>query len=135
MSPWLERHKDRYIDLMYAVSRDGAWEDWIAFFLEAVAASASETIAVVERLQDLQRTYRERFQTARRSALMLRIIDLAFERPVMRLSGLADALGTSYPTAANNVNELIAQGVAEEVEGTYPKLIRFPGVVEALRVG
>jgi len=135
MSPYLERHKDRYIDLMYAVSRDGAWEEWIAFFLEAVAASAGETIAVVERLQDLQRSYRDRFQTARRSALMLRIVDLAFERPVRSISNIADALGVTYAGAANNVNELIAGGVAEEVEGTYPKLIRFPGVLEALQVG
>ena len=135
MSPYLERHKDRYIDLMYAVSQRGAWEDWIAFFLEAVTASASETIAVVERLQDLQREYRDRFQTARRSALMLRIIDLAFERPVRSISDFADALGVTYGGAANNLSELIAQGVAEEVEGTYPKLIRFPGVLEALRVG
>jgi Fic family protein len=127
MSPYLERHKDRYIDLTYAVSREGAWEAGIALFLEAVAASEGETIAVVERLQDLQRSYRERFQTARRSALMLRIIDLAFERPVVRLSGVAEMLGASYPTAANNVGELIAQGVAEEVGGTYPKLIRFSG--------
>lgn len=29
---------------------------------------------------------------------------------------------------------LIAQGVAEEVAGTHPKLIRFPGVLEALGV-
>ena len=135
MSPYLERHKDRYIDLMYAVSRDGAWEEWIAFSLDAVAASAGETIAVVERLQDLQRAYRERFQTARRSALMLRIIDLAFERPVRSMSDIADALGVTYAGAANNVHELVAHGVAEEVEGTYPKLIRFPGVVEAPRVG
>jgi hypothetical protein len=135
MSPYLERHKDRYIDLMYAVSREGAWEAWIAFFLEAVAQSAAETIIVVERLQDLQRAYRARFQTARRSALMLRIIDLAFERPVMAMSQIADALGVSYGGAANNVNELIAQGVAEAVGGTDPKLIRFPGVLEALQVG
>ena len=135
MSPYLERHKDRYIDLMYAVSREGAWTGWIGFFLEAVAASAGETIAVVERLQDLQRTYRERFQTARRSALMLRIIDLAFERPVMNVTDIANALGVTYPGAANNINELIAQGVAEEVAGSYPKLIRFPGVLEALQVG
>ena len=135
MSPYLERHKDRYIDLMYAVSRDGAWEAWIDFFLEAVAASAEETIAVVERLQDLQRAYRERFQTARRSALMLRIIDLAFERPVRSISDFAEALGVTYQGAANNIAELIAQGVAEEVGGTYPKLIRFPGVLAALQVG
>lgn len=135
MSPYLERHKDRYIDLMYAVSRDGAWEEWIAFFLEAVAESAAETIAMVERLQDLQRIYRERFQTARRSALMLRIIDLAFERPVRSISDFAEALGVSYGGAQNNISELIAQGVAEEVGGTYPKLIRFPGVLGALQVG
>lgn len=134
MSPYLERHKDRYIGLMYAVSRDGTWEAWIAFFLEAVAASAAETISVVERLQDLQRTYRTRFQTARRSALVLRIIDLAFERPVMRLSDIAAALGVSYGGAANNVGELIAQGVAEEVAGAYPKLIRFPEVIARLQL-
>jgi Fic family protein len=135
MSPTLERQKDRYIDLMYAVSRDGAWEEWVAFFLDAMAASAAETITVVERLQDLQRDYRERFQTARRSALMLRIVDLAFERPVRSITEVAEGLGVTYQGAANNLRELIAHGVAEEVEGTYPKLIRFPGVVEALRVG
>lgn len=135
MSPYLERHKDRYIDLMYAVSRNGEWEAWIDFFLEAVAVSAEETIAVVERLQDLQRQYRARFQTARRSALMLRIIDLAFERPVQSINDFAQALGVTYGGAQNNLRELIAQGVAEEVEGTYPKLIRFPGVVDALKVG
>jgi predicted transcriptional regulator len=83
----------------------------------------------------LQHDYRERFQTARRSALMLRIVELAFERPVRSITDFAEALGVTYAGAANNLRELIAQGVAEEVEGTYPKLIRFPGVVEALRVG
>jgi Fic family protein len=119
---------------MYAVSREGAWGAWIAFFLEAVAASAAETIAVVERLQDLQREYRERFQTAQRSALRLSIIDLAFERPVRSISDIASALGVSYGGALNNIKVLIAQRVAEEVPGTYPKLIRFPGVLEALQV-
>jgi Fic family protein len=134
MSPWLERHKDHYIDLMFSVSKNGEWETWIAFFLDAMAASASETISVVERIQDLKQEYRERFQQARRSALMLRIIDLAFERPAMRLTDIAEQLGVTYAGAANNVKELIREGVAEEVLWTYPKVIRFPGVVEALRV-
>lgn len=134
MSPWLERHKDQYIDLMFAVSKKGEWDSWVAFFLDAMTASANETIRVVERIQDLKQEYRERFQQARRSALMLRIIDLAFERPAMRLTAIAEQLGVTYAGAANNVKELIREGVAEEVLWAYPKVIRFPGVVEALRV-
>lgn len=134
MSPWLERNKDRYIDLMFGVSKDGDWESWIAFFLDAMAQSAADTISVVERVQDLQRDYRERFQQARKSALMLRIIDLAFERPAMRVSDIANALGVTYAGAANNIKELVRQGVAEELDWTYPKVIRFPGVVEAFKI-
>lgn len=135
MSPWLERNKAFYIDLMFEVSQSGNWVPWIHFFLRAVAESAEETIEVVQRIQHLQRDYRERFQTARRSALMLRVIDLAFERPVMTITGLAETLGVTYPAAANNLKPLLAAGVAEELAGTYPKLIVFPGVMEAMRVG
>lgn len=134
MSPWLEQHKAHYIDLMFEVSQTGNWIPWIHFFLRAVAESAEETIRVVQRIQDLQREYRERFQTARRSALMLRIIDLAFERPVMSVTDIAQALGVTYAGAANNVRELLREGVAEEIPWAYPKLIRFPGVMEVMRV-
>lgn len=99
--------------------------------LEAVADSAGETITVVKRPQDLQHGYRAPSQTARRSALMLRIIDLAFERPVRSISGVAELLDVTNQGAANNLNEQIAQSVAEEVEDSYLRLIRFPGVLAA----
>jgi Fic family protein len=133
MSPYFERHKDRYIDLMFGVSRDGAWLEWIDFFLDAVATSAAGTIQVADRLQALQLRYRERFQTARRSALILRIIDLAFERPARLVRDIATELGVSYQGAANNINELVRQGIAEEID-TYPKVIVFPEILEALRL-
>ncbi len=44
-------------------------------------------------------------------------IDLGFRR----------GTGVTYGGAMNNINELITQGVAEEVGGTYPKPVRFPG--------
>ena len=100
------------------MSRDEAWEPRVAFFLDTMAQAAAETIAVVDGLQDLQRRYRERFQTARRSALMLKVIDLAFEQPVMTMATIERALDVSYGGAANNVNALVTAGVAEEVPGT-----------------
>lgn len=133
MSPYLERHKDTYIDLMYDVSRKGAWKDWVGFFLEAVQQSALGTIRVAERLQDLHRNYRGRFQTAQSSALVLRIIDLAFERPARIVSDIATELGVTYQGAANNIVKLIKAGVAEEID-SYPRVIVFPEILEALRI-
>lgn len=133
MSPWLERNKDRYIDLMFEVSRQGAWQPWLHFFLQGVTASALGTIAVVERLQDLQRQYRERFQKAGRSALISRIIDLAFAQPVMTVGEIATRAQTSYQSAANNIAPLVKAGVAREV-GSHPKLIVFSEVLDALQV-
>ncbi len=53
---------------------------------------------------------------------------LAFDQPVRSGTNIADALGVTYERGANNIAELVAQGVA----GSYSKLIRFPGVSEAL---
>jgi Fic family protein len=133
MSPWLERHKDRYIDLMYEVSRKGEWIPWISFFLEAVVESAYSTIRVVERLQDLQARYREQFQTARRSALLPRIVDLAFEQPAMTITDIAEQIGVTYQAASNNVAVLVKAGLAIEY-GSHPKVIIFEEILEALRV-
>jgi Fic family protein len=133
MSPWLERHKDRYIDLMYEVSRKGEWIPWVSFFLEAVVESAYSTIRVVERLQDLQAKYREQFQTARRSALLPRIIDLAFEQPAMTITDIAAQIGVTYQAASNNVAELVKAGLAIEF-GSHPKVIIFEEILEALRM-
>lgn len=134
MSPWLERNKDRYIDTMFEVSRSGDWVRWFEFFLLAVAESASETITVIESLKALQAEYHEKFQTARRSALILKIIDLAFERPVLRVTDIAEKLNVTYAGAANNVNILLKDGVATEIPSAYPKTIRFHGIIDALRL-
>lgn len=55
--------------------------------------------------------------------------------PVRSISDFAEVLGVTYGGAMNNVRELIAQGVAEEMGASYAKLILFPGVLAALQVG
>jgi predicted transcriptional regulator len=48
---------------------------------------------------------------------MLRIVDLAFERPVRSITDFAEALGVTYAGAANNLRELIALGVRRRWRG------------------
>jgi Fic family protein len=133
MSPWLERNKNRYIDLMYDVSYKGAWTEWIAFFLEAIKESAQATIKVIQRLQDLQQKYRGQFQKARQSALIPRIIDFAFESPYMTIPRIADLTGVSYQSASNNLTTLVKAGIANEY-GSHPKIIVFKEILDALNL-
>lgn len=65
---------------------------------------------------------------------MLKIIDLAFERPVLRITDIADRLEVTYAGAANNVNTLLGESVAVEVSGVYPKTVRFPEIIDILRL-
>ena len=132
LSPYFESHKDQYIDLLFEVSRTGAWNQWISFFLRGVIDSCSQTISIADRLLALQKAYRERLQKSRSSTLILRIIDLAFERPVRSVTGIAEALNVSYQGASNNIRILLDEGIARDIGSRYPRLIIFPEIIDCV---
>lgn len=111
MSPFFEDRRDEYVDLMLAVSQQGAWTDWIGFFLEGVIASCQETIATIERINALRQKYQDRCSQARSSALLMRIIDNLFEQPVTTIPGTQRLTGLSYRAAQNNIERLVSYGV------------------------
>lgn len=122
ISPVLERRKDEYIDAMFEVSRSGAWENWLAFFLSVVEETCRETIAIADRLFLLRERYRKALQSAGRSALLLSIVDRLFTRPVFSIPQLADHLGVTYPAAQKNLETVLSLGFVEEVpETAHPK--------------
>jgi Fic family protein len=107
LSTYFEKHNDEYIDRMYAVSRSGEWEDWIEFFLRGVTASAHSGIRKANALRELRRTYMERVQSVRSSALLAKIIDRLFAAAATTIPIVANDLGISYNAAKNNIQRLI----------------------------
>lgn len=118
LSPVLERRKDEYIDLMYEVSRTGAWSPWIIFFLDVVRAAAEEAISTAEDLLALQTDYRARLQRAGRSANLLAIVDLIFKRPILSIPQIARDIGVTYRAAQLNVESLVSAGIVAEMTGS-----------------
>lgn len=122
ISPVLERRKDEYIDHMFEVSRSGAWESWLGFFLSVVEETCRETITIADRLFLLRERYRKELQAAGRSALLLSIVDRLFTRPVFSIPQLAEHLGVTYPAAQKNLETVLSLGFVEEVpETVHPK--------------
>lgn len=118
LSPVFERRKDEYIDRMYDVSRYGAWNAWITFFLDVVAEASEATISTADALLALQSDYRTRIREVGRSANLVTILDLLFRHQVVTIPRVAEHLNVQYRSAQLNVEALVRAGILEEVAET-----------------
>lgn len=84
VSPWFELRRSEYQDELLALSCDGNWDRWIAFFAEGVAASAAASQGKVEDLVALQQRLRQKVQEAGKRGAAERLA--------------ADLVGDPYPT-------------------------------------
>ena len=99
LSTYLEKHFDKYIDLMFEVSRSGAWGDWIEFFLQGVEECSKSAIKKSHELQDLQSKYSEQVQSARSSALLAKLVASLFAIPATTTPSAAKELNITYNTS------------------------------------
>jgi len=121
LSPVIERHKDAYIDAMYAVSARGEWAAWLKFFFNVVTQSCRETIETIDRLLALQSKYRATASSQIRSANVLTIVDMLFDSPVLAPRQIVERLGISDVAARNLLAKLCTLDILEEVADIYPK--------------
>jgi Fic family protein len=114
LSAHFERHRQDYYDLLMATSAQGAWRDWLLFFLRGVAEQARDAIRRSKRLQDLQSEWRQHLTHARASALLLYLIDSLFASPFLTIPGAQHLLGVTYRTAQRNIGKLMAAGILQQ---------------------
>lgn len=119
MSPFYDDHKDDYIDLLFAVSTDSAWEPWLEFCLRGTVEVCADAI----KRCDLLRGFREKYhaQADRTGRRIHRLIEMLFSNPIVRVSDIARKLGVTYPTAKTDIDRLAALNILRELPGVYPK--------------
>jgi Fic family protein len=97
------RHRRDYVDLMFNVSADGAWTEWIRFFVEGVAAEAVTARVLAERIITLHRRWSDDLVSADAPARLVRLLDKVFEHPVVSVRAAGEHLGVSHPTARKDI--------------------------------
>jgi Fic family protein len=117
LSAYFERHRAAYYDHLLAVSRKGAWEDWLLFFLRGVTTESRDAARRAGRLFELRESYRERLLREGARANLLAAVDHLFARPVTDIRDLAQVLGVTFEAARRLVNSLEEEGVLEEITG------------------
>ena len=141
LSRYIIENKNEYYDRLLAVTRDGAWHEWLSFMLSAVQSTSEETLATIDRIQGLRRTIREQMRSNRGSS-NADLLDLLLERPYCRIADVENACNVTRPTATKRLEELVAAGVLDDrragrdrlfVNVPLMEILRNPGTAEPAR--
>lgn len=118
LSLYFKAHRNRYYDHLQRVRTEGAWEQWLEFFLEGAATTAQEaadTAAKILRLFSLDRRKIQRL--GRSSSSALRVHEYMRRKPIANIAAAAKSLKLSVPTVTVALNHLLRIGVVEEITG------------------
>lgn len=116
LSLYFKRHRAEYYRRLDRVRSHGDWEDWVDFFLEGVAQTASGAVSTAQRLVALFERDRQRVQEAGGGSA-LRVLDSLRQRPLSSLKRLAAESGLSFPTVGKATLALEYLGVVDELTG------------------
>ena len=115
ISYFLKKNQIEYYDRISEVRRSGNYEQWIAFFLEAVSAAAKDSLTTVENLSALHDRNIEKLPTTnRRSDNVRRVFDYIEQYPIIDIKRTAADLEVSYNTVSAAVVKLVQTGILRE---------------------
>jgi Fic family protein len=118
LSLYFKTNRDRYYDLLQRVRTEGAWEEWLAFFLEGTQVTARAAAEAAKQILDLFAKDRDRIQKLGRAASSaLRVHEYMQKKPLAGIGAAADALKLSIPTVTVALNHLVRLGIAKEATG------------------
>lgn len=118
LSLFFKTHREVYYDHLQSVRVDGAWEQWLSFFLEGVIEVAGSTTESTQRLVQMLETDRHRINDFGRAAgTAHRVHELAARMVVIRPPFAASMLDITEPPVYGAIRRLEEAGILREVTG------------------
>lgn len=111
MSGYLEARRQEYVEAMRAVSGDGAWTEWCAFFLQGVIEQAAENEAKARAILALYERTKEHVVDLTHSQYAMRAVDYLFQRPIFTAPSFISGAHIPPASAKRILSVLSASGV------------------------
>ena len=132
LSEYLEQHRDEYVARLRALgAKPSSWNDWVAFFLNALVQQAYRNTTKARAIVGLYHQSKERVIALTRSQYAVPLLDRIFEHPVFWTTAVKLA-GDHSPTRqsiAAMLRVLIEDGFLKVIRagrGRRPGLLVFP---------
>ena len=118
LSHYIIRNKADYYAGLRRVTEHNAWEEWILYMLEAIAATARQTRDKIIRIRDLMNAAQEEARTKAPKIYSKDLIELIFEQPYCKIRFLEQRALAKRQTAS-----------------VYLKTLEEIGLLQSLKVG
>ncbi len=133
LSAYFEKHHQKYYQHLMKISTQGAWREWLIFFLKGVKEQSQDAISRAKALQDLQLYWRERCRQSYRSINVLKAIDLFFFTPLWTITDMQKVLAVDFKSAQRSIESLEKEGFVREITGKkYRKIYAAEEVLNVI---
>jgi Fic family protein len=134
LSAFFESRRSEYYTRLLDVSRSGAWNEWLLFFLKGVGIQTGADAARLEKLTALHDQYVVGIRGGRRQDYLPRVLDLVFQRPILTIRQVEEMMKVPYMTAERCVERLVKAGVLREITGKMRnRIFRADAVMDVLQ--
>lgn len=118
ISYYLKMNRVEYYDRMTEVRRTGNYEQWITFFLQAFADSATDAISTIDKLTALHEKSISSLETItpRQRKNVSKVFAYLEANPIIDIQKTASALELSYNTVAKAVSLLMEKGILSQTD-------------------
>ena len=132
LSRYIIGHKADYYRLLLAVTRDGAWEDWLLYMLRGVEETAAWTTGKIGAIRKLAAATTEHVRHAAPKIYSRELVDVIFEQPYCRIANLVEAGIAGRQAASRYLKALAGAGVLREHAVGKEKLFLHPKLMTLL---
>lgn len=136
LSEYLENHRDEYYQRLKAISIEGDWNGWIAFFLRATTDQAVQNSKRVGAIKTLYEEMKVAIQETTHSQYSVHLLDAIFSKPIFKTTDLAQQLTVDYDIHEKTTPGLLRQlkdaGILREIQagsGRRAATLCFPRLI------
>lgn len=131
LSAFFDKYKDEYINLLFRVSTEGNWKDWIAFCLRGTIEQSRDALNRFDKLLELRGQYMELLNLAGGNIRLNRLIDYLFESPAVTIPQFAEMCEIRYNTARADISRLVSANILIESDVlARPKIYFAPDILD-----
>lgn len=109
LSVFFKKHRQVYYDRLQQVRLTGDWEGWLLFFVDAVAETAQQAVAMAQQLNAMRSEHQALLPVLGRSAPSARqVLDALFEHPIANINTVVQRTGLT-PATVGKMMEILAR--------------------------